>query len=289
MRDVVYKLLRPFAGHFQNKAKDRLRVLAYHDITDISNFRMQMEYLKKNYSIVTLNQLRGNIEKNIKLPAYPLLITFDDGDISVFQKGLPVLNALNIPAILFIVTDKINSSQNFWWNVVRNQERDKGKSEAEIMHKLNYLKSIPNKIRMKILEGYAYEEKSQLTVQELQELQARGISICNHSHSHPMFNRCTPKEILEELENVKTRFSDWGIGEYDIFAYPNGNYDLNAEKLLIENGIKLAFLFDHKVNQEKLHPLRISRIRVDSDTKLKEFKVKVAGLHSVLLHKDINI
>ena len=68
----------------------------------------------------------------------------------------------------------------------------------------------------------------------------------------------------------------------DIFAYPNGNYDGRVEEVLVENKIAMTFLFDHKINNSNIHPLRISRIKVDSDNDLHEFKVKISGFHPFL-------
>jgi hypothetical protein len=70
---------------------------------------------------------------------------------------------------------------------------------------------------------------------------------------------------------------------YKWFAFPNGNYDRRQEFLLEEAEISLAFLFDHKLNKKRIHPLRVSRIRVNTYDPMPEFKVRLSGLHSFLM------
>lgn len=107
--------------------------------------------------------------------------------------------------------------------------------------------------------------------------------IANHSHTHPMFDQCNSDELKYELQK-STEVLESMDYQAKVFAYPNGNFDPTAEQELIKEGVKMAFLFAHKLNEKNINPLRIFRIRVDSDTNLKEFKVKVSGLHSFIYH-----
>ena len=69
------------------------------------------------------------------------------------------------------------------------------------------------------------------------------------------------------------------------FAYPNGDWDARAERLLATLGYATAFLFDHRVSPRRPdHRLRISRVRVNSDTGLDRFAAIVSGLHPAVHH-----
>ncbi|NJW53438.1 polysaccharide deacetylase family protein [Salinimicrobium oceani] len=254
-------------------------------MVDPVRFEAQLRYLKKKYNIISIHQVIDHLTTKVPLPNSSLLLTFDDGDISVLENGFPLLKKHDCPAVLFVITGLINTNENFWWNLVIHQRSQEGKSLSEVKDELNYLKIIENKDRLKALEDFTRVSRLQLTTFDLQNLRDNGIFIGNHSHSHPMFDRCTADELRHELEKTKSFFEGEGFTGYEIFAYPNGNYDKTAEKILIEKGIKLAFLFDHKLNSKDMDPLRISRIRTNADMEVDELKAKASGLHSFLYRK----
>ncbi|MCY2686962.1 polysaccharide deacetylase family protein [Salinimicrobium sp. TH3] len=257
--------------------------MAYHDIVDEANFETQIIWLKSQYNIIDISTLKDHLFYNKKLPVHPLLITLDDGDITVFKKGFPVLKKYKIGACLFIITDLINSSKDFWWNTIRKNEKKKGLSEKDILKLINESKALSNKDRIQLLEKYPATSQQQLTIDEVKELEKDRVFIGNHSHTHPMFDKLEKKDLINELEQAKNFFEKNDVGDYRVFAYPNGNLSEYTEALLQEKGIEMAFLFDHKVNEKKINPFRISRIAVDSDTPLTEFKTKVSGLHPLIL------
>lgn len=283
MRSLLYNILLPFTPIYDIQHKNKLRVLAYHTVPDKNFLEEQMVYLKKKYSIINLEQLNKYIYNGDRLPDNPILITFDDGDITVLNNGVPILKKYSIPAILFVITELIDTTKTFWWRRVEVVLQNEGKTYAEAREKVNKLKKVPETTRKKYLSNLEEVQSLQLKVQDLQSLSNDGIVIGNHTHTHPMVDQCTDEEIRKELKKTKEAFNKWKLTGYPFFAYPNGNWDEHSEKVLKEEGIELAFLFDHKVNKEKFNPLRISRIRVDADTELNEFKVKVSGLHPFLM------
>ncbi|WP_183075501.1 polysaccharide deacetylase family protein [Gillisia mitskevichiae] len=227
--------------------------------------------------------MKEHLFKKKQLPKSSVLITFDDGDFSVLKYGLPILKKNKVPTCLFVITNLINSQKPFWWDEIReylgNDDGNKKVKEVKSWPNIkreNYLKELrnnsdkPNKI------------VSQLTFSDLVELKTGGVFIANHSHTHPMLDMSSEYEIQNEFEESKSLFKKWNLNGFDVFAYPNGNFDKNSELLLERNQIKLAFLFDHKINKKNVNPLRISRIRVNSDTVINEFKVKTSGIHSFI-------
>lgn len=160
----------------------------------------------------------------------------------------------------------------------------KKSSSIEIRKQINYLKKVSNKERLQTLDNYPPLIQTQLSTEDLYYMQENGMFIGNHTHSHPMLDNCTETEIQNELNSSKILFNEWNIKGFEVFAYPNGNWNPLSEKLLKRNGVKLAFLFDHKLNSSKISPLRISRISTNANMSLAELKVKVSGLHSLISH-----
>ncbi|MCX2745199.1 polysaccharide deacetylase family protein [Mangrovivirga sp. M17] len=250
------------------------KILAYHQFSAKNEFTKHLKLIKNRTDV---------------------LITVDDGDLSFYENAFPLLRKYNIPSILFIIPSLIETDKPFWWDEYEYYSEKQGDK-----NELNWLKSIPNIERLSFLETLKQNsskpiyKKKQLRVDQLLEMQDNGVIIANHSYSHPMFDQCTEDELREELSKTKDFFDRNNLNGFDIFAYPNGNYNDQAESILKEFGIKYAFLFDHKINGENHNPLRISRLSVNDSTPMAKFKFILSGWHSKLLplikagHKLLN-
>jgi peptidoglycan/xylan/chitin deacetylase (PgdA/CDA1 family) len=118
-RDTLFKVLSSSQLLFKWKNRQAVKVLAYHDITDVDAFERQIRYLKKSYNIISIHDLEDYIYYQKPLPLYSVLITFDDGDMSMYTCGLPIFKKYDIPAVIFIITGLINTNIPFWWKLVQ--------------------------------------------------------------------------------------------------------------------------------------------------------------------------
>jgi peptidoglycan/xylan/chitin deacetylase (PgdA/CDA1 family) len=92
-----------------------LVVLCYHRITDkienqydisVRNFEEQMSMLSMyGYESITLSQYDQWKKGNVSLPEKSVLITFDDGDKSVYVNARPIMEKYQFTAALFLVSD----------------------------------------------------------------------------------------------------------------------------------------------------------------------------------------
>jgi len=74
------------------------------------NFERQMEYLAaRGYRTVTLEDVHEWQHGRRELPPQPVVITFDDGDASVYYEAFPVLKRLGLRATMFVVTGRVGS------------------------------------------------------------------------------------------------------------------------------------------------------------------------------------
>jgi len=69
---------------------------------DIRSFKNQIEFIKKNYNIIKMEDFVDAIDSNIELPANSALLTFDDGYIDHYTQVLPVLLDNNLQGSFFI-------------------------------------------------------------------------------------------------------------------------------------------------------------------------------------------
>ena len=112
-----------------NDPPQSFRVLSYHDIrdnltdslqtqpeptaVDTKQLIQQFTWLKENgYHPVSLQQIIDARAGRTMLPDKALLLTFDDGLISVYTKVFPLLKLFNFPAVIAIVGEWMETPQN---------------------------------------------------------------------------------------------------------------------------------------------------------------------------------
>ncbi|WKZ30043.1 MAG: polysaccharide deacetylase family protein [Candidatus Dojkabacteria bacterium] len=104
----------------------RIAVIEYHVVRNISSdqksvyddvtvptdaFFYQMEYLANNgFTTLTFQDLAYHLEKNIPLPKKPVIVTFNDGHVTVLNNAQSTLKKFNQKAVVFMVTNYIGQS-----------------------------------------------------------------------------------------------------------------------------------------------------------------------------------
>ncbi len=76
----------------------------------IPNFEIQLDFLQKNFEIISPNQFFALLNEKEKINGNKLLLTFDDG-LKNNLHALEVLNRRNLTALFFIVPQFIDSSK----------------------------------------------------------------------------------------------------------------------------------------------------------------------------------
>lgn len=100
-----------------------LLILSYHDIRDqvaakgdadtyavsTQNFAAHLDWLgAQGYHPVSLSQVIDASQGRATLPPKPVLLTFDDGLRSVYDKAFPLLQAYHYPALVAVITDYVD-------------------------------------------------------------------------------------------------------------------------------------------------------------------------------------
>ncbi|BAJ31887.1 MULTISPECIES: polysaccharide deacetylase family protein [Kitasatospora] len=291
-RRGIDALLRrsPLQPVFRARAARRLAVLAYHGVDDPTAFRAQMERLARTARPVGLDEVTRAAEHRRPLPARSVLVTFDDGDHTVHGVAMPLLARLGIPAAAYVITDLIDGDQPYWWTEAAHLVAHGGRAEtlrglgpAAAVRRLKHLADAERQRSLAELRATAKQQaprRRQLTGGELRELADSGIAIGNHTASHPCLDHCTDPDIDAQLVGAHDKLTGWLGRPPTSFAYPNGNHDPRAERVLRTLGYRTGFLFDHR--HAELVPaqrLRISRLRVNSHTGRDRFDTILSGLH----------
>ncbi|MGH9386299.1 MAG: polysaccharide deacetylase family protein [Vicinamibacterales bacterium] len=103
-------------------------VLLYHRVaeppTDVHGlavspplFRSQMEYLRQNYQVMSLDELIAAVRQG-NVPARAVAVTFDDGYVDNLTHACPVLVDLDLPATFFVTTAGLDEDREYWWDTL---------------------------------------------------------------------------------------------------------------------------------------------------------------------------
>jgi peptidoglycan/xylan/chitin deacetylase (PgdA/CDA1 family) len=106
-------------------------ILLYHHISDdgngnryyvsVADFRAQMEALRNwGYTSITVSQLVDVLLNGGNLPGRPVVITFDDGNLDVYQNAFPIMRDLGFVGTNYIVANRLQSK--YFVNVEQLQE-----------------------------------------------------------------------------------------------------------------------------------------------------------------------
>jgi peptidoglycan/xylan/chitin deacetylase (PgdA/CDA1 family) len=283
----------PAQPMFHWRTARQLTVLAYHGIDEPERFHEQLGYLVKHLYPVTLEEVLCAAKGQRNLPRHAVLLTFDDGERTIFENGLPLLRDRGIPGVVFVVTSLVDTATPFWWHEVKELIQKGGSVQGEPLRTgeewVRFLKQGNDAKRLAILAELrrtatgGASPMPQLTGEELCRMEAAGLTIGNHTLTHPCLTQCGTAKVEQEITEAHQALSAILGHAPAAFAYPNGDADQRAEKVLNNLGYQAAFLFDHRLNALPLtNRLRISRVRVNSHTSLERFKIIVSGLHPAI-------
>jgi peptidoglycan/xylan/chitin deacetylase (PgdA/CDA1 family) len=275
---------------FRWRAARRLAVLAYHGVDDATRFEQHLELLHRDANVVTAGEAVAAFEGRAGLPRHAVLITFDDGHRSVVEVALPMLRERGLPAAAFVVASVIDTDRPFWWAEVIELAR-RGGIVAAMPQMLpqqlvRALKRVPDAHRRAAIDELRATASApaspmpQLSSPELRALESGGISVGNHTWSHPCLPRCGSDVQRAEVEDSHRALADMLGHEPTLFAYPNGDRDRSSARLVRDLGYRAAFLFDHALSPPRPpDALAVSRLRVNSTTSLDRFRTIVSGFH----------
>ena len=107
-----------------------ITVLMYHEVLEENinydawtvvkkcEFRRQMEYLKNNYLVISMNDASDIMNRKGKECEHYALVTFDDGYSGNYNVVMPIMTELGLPFTVFCSTNYIERGDLYWWDKV---------------------------------------------------------------------------------------------------------------------------------------------------------------------------
>lgn len=178
MRKLITLLLTFFFFQLsgQQPAGFDIPVFAYHRFGDdrfpstsveTAVFEAQLQYLRdKNYTALTFGQAVEKWLANEQFPDKAVILTVDDGYLSFYENGWPLLKKYNFPATIFIQTETVGNADFMTWEQIRKIQQagiEIGNHSATHDHFLNHPEDSIPLIFKKDLEAAAEIFRIQLT------------------------------------------------------------------------------------------------------------------------------
>lgn len=280
----------------------------YHFINEPTWFAKSLELIQKFYKIITLDELAsqylsGRIEK------YTAVLTFDDGDISFYNLVLPILKVKQIPATLFVSPRKIIEQRNFWFQEIRDFNKDELKKiiadtigvHEELIKNIGcvaLLKCLKIGVIEEIISSYKlkFEIKNKecllVNSDQLIDIDKSGlVTIGAHTMNHPILanenDETVKKEIVESISDLESLLGH----QIDFFAYPNGlrglDYSEREVDVLKSAGVRLSLTTNPGTVSPESSPHEIPRIGISYGSDFHLIAKIVLGKYwSLLKSKD---
>ena len=300
LRKLAYSTLSaaPITEAFFRLGDSRLRVLGFHGISSERGFRRQMEWLADHCNAVSASQVVHALA-GTSLPPRPVWVTFDDGDPSVVEVGLPILRDLHIHATMFVCPGLVDTDLPFWWQTVE-KAIELGvvfRSHVITDAAVGEAKRLPDEERRQMVNELnvliasatgTVLTRPQVTTGSLQRWVDAGHSLGNHTWDHPILSRCTVDQQARQIVHAHEWLIETFKGDAALFAYPNGESSTHSEEVLRSLNYDAAVLFDHRLSG-LADPYHVSRLRVNADGEVAGFRARVSGTHAAVYHARLRL
>jgi len=323
-QEAVLKLAKGLGGFALSglAVRHRLRVLAYHGLwitpgfqfgdrlfMEPQQFEQRMTWLKKSrYKVIPLEEAVDALLAG-SLPPDCVVITIDDGWKSTYTHMLPILEALELPATVYVTTWYVENQaptvnvalryvlqrttvNEFAWpqsggparsiRLGDSQSRDQltGELSSELQsypsldQRLQALREICELLDVPTEPWWSNGQFHLMQEREIKDAVERGLDIQLHTHRHSSVSGGLAKEI-EDNRDALARAC--GIMNSEHFCYPSGNYDDAAIGILAGAGIRSATTCEEGLASATTDPYRIPRFLDGRSITQTKFEAYLSG------------
>jgi peptidoglycan/xylan/chitin deacetylase (PgdA/CDA1 family) len=242
---------------------------------DISAFDRHLVYLRKNFTVIPLQELAERARKKELPTAAVAAITFDDGYKDFYQYAYPLLRKYNLPATIFLTAGHIDSDKLFWWDKIRyyithcqtstielsgeGMIRIEGDLQRQLAceYLISRITVIDSQNQQSLLQQLREETRVEdphgiareliLDWKEVRTMADDGIEIGAHTMTHPVLTQSTLNEADQEIVLSKKVIENKIQKPVLSFAYPSGFYNNEIRSIVCKSGFNCAVIVGERV------------------------------------------
>jgi CelD/BcsL family acetyltransferase involved in cellulose biosynthesis/peptidoglycan/xylan/chitin deacetylase (PgdA/CDA1 family) len=252
--------LGPRRGQLHRRSIPVCHIFIYHRVNNdydpflpalpVAAFRKQIEFLKKNFPILNLNDLANGSFAETR-EKYNIAITFDDGYRDNFLYAYPTLKDLAVPATIYLATGCLESGEHPWYDQISWGFKLTNQPTISLAHlggpegllaprseklktmnkTLGWLRTITEEDRLscipKVFEALHVPPKlavpnPMLSWDEVRQMNKQNISFGAHTVSHPVLSKLSDTKLEAEITGSKNKIEEKLNTPVQHFAYPFG-------------------------------------------------------------------
>lgn len=239
--------------------QDEIPVLMYHHLEDNMNnnstidpvnFENQIKTLKEEgYNAITIQQFYDYLNGENKLPEKPVLITFDDGYLSNYEKAYPILKKYNMNATIFIIASRIleKNEENVYSNEIPKMNWEQLREMKDYISIQSHTWDLHYKLKGKFgrMKGPIYAPSY----------------INGNLENQEDYEERVKNDFYRSKEIIKEKLGYEPVA----LSYPFGDYSKDTMKLAQEAGFKMAFGIKNKRIQIGDNLYSLNRITVNGN------------------------
>jgi peptidoglycan/xylan/chitin deacetylase (PgdA/CDA1 family) len=241
----------------------------------VAAFVRQLEYLKQHFTPVPLTQIVSATIEGRPLPPRAVALTFDDGYYDFGEVIYPILERLELPATLFVVSEFAAGRTWLWFDRLRyvckhasGKELSpvgagaslRGPLVSPMDRERTWDRLATHCLRLRplareafiagcaVAAGVAIPDKPDadhraLSFDELRALDPKWVALGAHTRTHPILSTCTLEEQREEIVGCRGDLERELDRPVTLFCYPNGqpaDIDAHSVHVVAEAGFECA-------------------------------------------------
>lgn len=259
-------------------------------VTEDRLFRHHLAWLKEEFNVISMGDLKALFQKQSEIPSQSCLVTFDDGWIDNYHYAKPCLEQFKVPATIFLPYQYIDSDIVFWQEEMLARlsllTQSESKSDKELMKRLgiagmadrSLLRSYVSELKQKeyqeidaLLSCLREHQRdrnpdlsndSYLTWEQVQEMTRSIVHFGSHAVTHRILTKLDKSEANHEIFESRRLLEEKLDVTVDIIAYPNGNDNQAIRDMAAAAHYQLGFTTEPGYVTRNSNPLALPRINI---------------------------
>jgi peptidoglycan/xylan/chitin deacetylase (PgdA/CDA1 family) len=267
------------------------------------DFEVHLSYLKKKYNVLPLEEIRKTKNKSKIIG-----VTFDDGYLNNLTNALPLLEAFEIPATIFVTTQSFSKPELPLWydllditnssiswenlkNIIDKTALNSGSQnnfETYSSFK-NYVKSTDPQFKSELLntllnipqinailnnvdhEYWKLMNPSEISIAS----QSKYLSIGSHGLSHSNLDVIDKNQLVNELSVSKNLLSEKSKTVIDSIAFPDGAYNDDVKKECRKVGYKRMYAVNYRTPSDYKESDIFNRFSISNTTSPESILIQI--------------
>lgn len=220
---------------------------------DTNLFRQQIEYMKNNFNIVTMEQVIDAVEGKSELSEKALLLTFDDGYIDNYTFAFPILEEFGIQGSFFIPGKTFTTHQLLDVNKIHYilASADICKLVEDVKKEMDYYRGIEFDYAPTddLFNEYAVESRFDIkeTIFVKRMLKRHGMFIGLHGYDHYWLGKLPKEQMKKDLDKALDTLDEFIDRKHWVMNYPYGSYNQDVLDYIKMKGACVGFTTEVKI------------------------------------------